>query len=72
MKYDVREATGEDWVWVTRAVRDTGNPPEPQDIIARMVPALTVEQALALPAATFREVFAACSASIAGDDDESD
>lgn len=67
LKYSIRDATGADWVWLTDTVRENQHI-APQAVIARMVDSLSESAALDLPADEFRDLFAACSRAIVGDD----
>ena len=66
--YKIRPATGADWVWLTDYIRENDEPPKAHAVIARMVSALDEDAALQLPAGEFRDLFAACSRAIVGDD----
>ncbi len=68
MKFEVRPATGADWVWLTSHVVKDGEAPPPQTVIARMCPTLDEDAAMALPVDEFRDLFHACSRAIVGDD----
>ena len=63
----VQEVTGADWVWLMAHMAEHDKAPSAEVVIARMT-SLTESQAMALPVAEFRELFARCSYSIVGDD----
>jgi hypothetical protein len=69
--YTIRAATGADWVWLMQYSKqldaDSGFD-QCSAVIARMVSSLDEEAALQLPAQEFRDLFAACSRAIVGDD----
>lgn len=73
MTFEIRDALGSDWVWLTAYWSEHEKAPPQQEIIARMVPSLDEEAAMALPVDVFRSLFDACSKKIVGDSDaESD
>lgn len=68
MKYEVRDATGADWVWaMTYPQSHDGNTPPPEMIVARLVDGMTEQGALDLSARVFAGLFQECTRSLYGD-----
>jgi hypothetical protein len=68
---EVKEATGADWCWLMAHMSEHDKAPSPDVVVERMT-ALSIDEAMKLPAGEFRDLFEACTHAIVGNDSESD